>query len=197
MLGILGYGSLITDPGEEILAVMRGRSENVQTPFPVEYARSSYGRGGAPTLVPFATGSQVNAVIFTVDATPEEAANILYRREINQVGSGKVYREPAADNLKAVRVERFEHFNGFDLVLSTRLPPTINPLSADVLAELAIESARRLGNGRDGISYLIAAQGSGISTPLTAAYEAAILARTSTDDLRAALAFVRSQVASE
>lgn len=197
MLGILAYGSLISDPGTELLAVTVGRTENVPTPFPVEFARSSDGRGGAPTLVPFAGGSQVNAVIFTVDATPEEATNILYRREINQVGSGKVFREPAPDNLKGVRIERFEHIDGYDLVLSTRLAATIDPLSADTLAHLAIESARKLGNGRDGISYLIAAQASGISTPLTSAYKAAILAKTSTDDLPTALASIRRAVATK
>jgi hypothetical protein len=196
MLGILAYGSLITDPGAELLAVTVGRTEKVLTPFPVEYARSSDGRGGAPTLVPFAGGSQVEAVIFTLDATPDEAASILYRREINQVGSGKAYREPAADSLNAVRVERFEHIEGYDLVLSTRLAPTIDPLTPDALADLAIESARKLGDGRDGIGYLIAAQASGISTPLTPAYKAAILAKTSTSDLESALASIRREVAS-
>ena len=195
MLGILAYGSLITDPGAELLAVTVGRTDNVPTPFPVEFARSSDGREGAPTLVPFAGGSPVNAVIFTVDTTPEEAANILYRREINQVGSDKVYREPAPDRTRAVRIDRFGDIVGYDLVLSTRLAATIDPLTAEGLADLAIESARQLDDGRDGISYLAAAQASGIVTPLTEAYQAAILAKTDTADLAAALAAIRGTTA--
>ena len=195
MLGILAYGSLITDPGAELLAVTVGRTDNVPTPFPVEFARSSDGREGAPTLVPFAGGSPVNAVIFTVDTTPEEAANILYRREINQVGSDKVYREPAPDRTRAVRIDRFGDIAGYDLVLSTRLAATIDPLTAEGLADLAIESARQLDDGRDGISYLAAAQASGIVTPLTEAYQAAILAKTDTADLAAALAAIRGTTA--
>jgi cation transport regulator ChaC len=90
VIGVLSYGSLITNPGFELQAVTVGRIDNVLTPFHVEYARPSGGRGGAPTLVPVEDGgARVRAVILTVSASAADAADIVYRREINQVGSGK------------------------------------------------------------------------------------------------------------
>jgi hypothetical protein len=193
MIGILAYGSLIDDPGGELAAITAGRTNNVITPFSVEYARSSKGRAGAPTIVPVErAGSQVRAVIFSVATSIEEAANVLYRREINQVGSGKVYRVPPPHQTDAVRIDHFEGLAGYDLVLSARLSQTIDPVTADALADLAIASARALSDGRDGISYLAAAQANGIVTPLTPAYEAAVLAKTGTTDLATALAAVRA-----
>jgi hypothetical protein len=52
IIGILAFGSLIDDPGEEIANVISGDPIIVETPFPVEYGRFSLSRGGAPTLVP-------------------------------------------------------------------------------------------------------------------------------------------------
>jgi hypothetical protein len=54
----------------------------------------------------------------------------------------------------------------------------------------AIASARNpeVGRGNDGISYLLAAKGAGISTPLTQEYEeSAILELTGTNTLETAL----------
>jgi hypothetical protein len=55
-IGILAFGSLIGNPGDEIAAleIAAERRHGVLTPFPVEFARSSTKRGGAPTLVPYA-----------------------------------------------------------------------------------------------------------------------------------------------
>lgn len=192
MIGVLAYGSLITDPGPELDAITVGITTDVLTPFSVEFARSSRKRGGAPTLVPVdAGGCPVRAVIFQVVGTVSEAVDIVYRREIHAVGSGKIYVEPAPDRTDAVRIARFEGLAGFDLVLSTQLAANINPLSADILADLAIASAHALHDGRDGISYLIAARASGIETPLSPHYTARILARTATADLAAALHAIR------
>jgi hypothetical protein len=81
MIGVLAYGSLITDPGSIFTAVTVGRTEGVPTPFPVEFARSSSKRAGAPTLVPVCDcGCPVHAVVFAVDVSPEEGASIVYRR---------------------------------------------------------------------------------------------------------------------
>ena len=57
-IGILAFGSLINSPGAEIEAALIGRKLNVCTPFGVEFARSSIGRGGAPTLVPVQQGGR-------------------------------------------------------------------------------------------------------------------------------------------
>lgn len=78
------------------------------------------------------------------------------------------------------------------LVLSTRLDANIAPLTGEILADLAIQSALEVGDGRDGITYLIDAQRSGIMTPLTPAYEAKILDKTGAEDLAAALTAIRT-----
>ncbi len=192
MIGVLAYGSLITDPGSELAAITLGVTTDVLTPFSVEFARTSRKRSGAPSLVPVeAGGCPVRAVIFKVEGTASQVADIVYRREIHAVGSGKTYVEPAPDRIDAVRIARFEGLAGFDLVLSTQLAANIDPLSAEILADLAIASAQALRDGRDGISYLIAARASGIETPLSPHYAGSILARTGTADLAAALRAVR------
>ena len=87
-VGILAYGSLISNPGDEIKAATSETRTGVTTPFRVEFARSSQGRGDAPTLVPVEKGGAcVEARIFVVSRTECDAADILYRREINKVGS--------------------------------------------------------------------------------------------------------------
>jgi hypothetical protein len=55
-VGILAYGSLIEDPGPEIAAATARIESDVNTPFKVEFARTSRTRGGAPTLIPIRTG---------------------------------------------------------------------------------------------------------------------------------------------
>ena len=77
------------------------------TPFAVEFARESEKRSGAPTLVPVSEGgAQVRGCIIVVSASEADAANLLYRREINQVGSTKVYRRPANPTAKSVLIEK-------------------------------------------------------------------------------------------
>lgn len=188
MIGVLAYGSLISNPGDELAAVIVGEKRDVLTPFHVEYARSSQKRCGAPTLVPVASGGRpVRAVIFEVSISANEALDIVYRREINAVSSGRKYVEPESNKTNAVRLDLFERFEGFDVVISTRMSPNIDPLLADVLADLAITSARELRDGRDGISYLLNAKACGIETELSAAYEQAILERTGATSLAEAL----------
>ncbi len=57
-IGILAFGSLMDNPDAEIDAALIGRKLNVCTPFGVEFARSTIGRGGAPTLVPVQQGGR-------------------------------------------------------------------------------------------------------------------------------------------
>lgn len=192
MIGVLAYGSLITHPGPELEAVILSRRDGVLTSFSVEYARSSGGRKGAPTLVPVATGgASVLATIFEVAVSVDEAADIVYRREIDKIGTGRKYVEPANHTNNTVILERFADLAGFEVVLFTRIGANIDPLTADILASLAIKSAREAAPGKDGISYLMNAMHAGIVTPLTSAYEAAILDQAGTIDLAAALATVR------
>lgn len=194
MIGVLAYGSLITDPGEELAAVIVGEKRQVITPFAVEFARSSSKRFGAPTLVPIQNGGRpVLATLLKVSVDEQEALDIVYRREINAVGSQRTYSDPAPDKINAVRLDRFRNFQGFNLVICAALRPNIQNLSAEVLADLAIASARELRDGRDGISYLMNAKSCGVETELTAEYEAAVLKRTSTTSLSKALAAVHAE----
>ena len=195
MIGVLAYGSLITDPGAELEAATLSRKDRVSTPFAVEYARSSSGRKGAPTLVPVERGgASVLATIFELDVSADEAADIVYRREIDKIGTGRRYVEPVYPTPNTVIINRFPDLEGFDVVLSTRIGSNIVPLTPHNLAKLAIKSATsKTLRGKDGITYLMNAMRCGIITPLTSAYEAAILVETGTSDLDAALAAIRQQ----
>lgn len=192
-IGILAYGSLLSDPGEEISACQVEIIEDVETPFPVEFARSSSSRGGAPTLIPVENGgAKVRGHIILIDASAEEATNMLYRREIHQVGSGKTYKEPKPEQTKSVRVKILPHFYGVETVLYTDLSSNIATITAETLARLATESVARAEMGKDGITYLIAAKAHGIRTALSDAYEKEILRMTGATSLEAALHRLRS-----
>jgi hypothetical protein len=193
-IGILAYGSLIDDPGPEIASATTKTTRDVLTPFPIEFARSSKTRGGAPTLVPVERGgARVSAVIYGVGTNERLAADILYRREIHKVGSARTYVEPASGRSDVVRVERCLNFAGYDLVLSTRIDGNIDPLTPVHLAKLAIASARSCADGKDGISYLMAAKRNGIVTALSDSYENEILALLGVHDLTEALDTMRSR----
>lgn len=190
MIGILAYGSLISEPGQEIEAV-RVDMIPVQTPFEVEYARKSKGRAYAPTLVPVGLwqGGQVNAQIFVLKPgiTEGEAANILYRRERDRVGDEKVtYSPPLNQTIDTVLIERLSPLMGIDIVFFTRisanlpeiLDPDVSPeKKARLLACLAAESltVETYERGRDGIQYLANNILAGVITPLTDLYKQAIL----------------------
>lgn len=194
-IGILAFGSLIDDPGAEIEAALVGRKLNIQTPFRVEFARSSNRRGGAPTLVPLEQGgAAVAAQILLLNVPEREAADRLWRREINRVGEGGHYTRRANPGPDTLIIDRYVNFAGVDVILAARFAATIVPLTAARLAELAIESARLERTGRDGISYLIDTKRNGITTPLSAAYEQEILRRLQARDLSDALRKLRSEV---
>ena len=164
-VGILAFGSLIDDPGKELGAAIVTRKPNVMTPFGVEFSRSSTKRGGAPTLVRLQPrGSPVSAVILVLDIREQEAMDRLWRREVDQVGQGGHYVHRADPGPNTLIIDRHKNLEGVDVVFSARFPATIVPLTAEHLADLAIKSARQLGNGRDGITYLIDAKRNGITT---------------------------------
>lgn len=86
-----------------------------------------------------------------------------------------------------VIIRRIENFEQIDLVLYAEIAPNIAGLGVATLANLAIRSATELADGRDGISYLIAAKAAGIVTPLSAAYESEIKSRMGAASLEEAL----------
>jgi hypothetical protein len=199
--GIFGFGSLIADPGAELTAATVSRQE-LETPFAIEYGRSSNTRGGAPTLVPVKNGgAKVKATVFVLDPSisEQEAENILYRREIHQVGSGRTYKPTDKPGKNSLVVAAWPNLLGLEKIFYTDFPDSgklTNPTAAQ-LAKLAVGSAgnRKVSEGEDGISYLMNATKAGIITPLSADYEKEILKLTGTASLKEALAKVRGATA--
>jgi hypothetical protein len=188
-VGILAFGSLNETPGTELAAAVTERIE-VETPFCVEFARSSHTRDGAPTLVPVSEGgAHVRACVLVLGAAVgvADARAMLYRREtgrLNGPGSGA----------HAGWIAELAGFAGTSTCLYAALEANIRPLTAEKLAELALRSAAAASGAerRDGISYLQEQKQRGIVTPLTFPYEEAVLARTGARDLDGAWERVRS-----
>ena len=188
-IGILSFGTLLEDPGTELASAVH-RIADVETPFKVEFARSAITRDGAPTLVPVTTGgAAVSASVLVLkDEFDEEAArDILFRREMWQVGRDSSYADAHSAWIGALR-----DFHGVGVCLYTALEATIEPLTPKRLADLAIESASGDAgvHRRDGISYLEGQKRRGIETPLMPAYEAEVLSRTGAASLADAWARV-------
>jgi cation transport regulator ChaC len=195
-VGILAYGSLIQEPGEELERVTVHRIPDVQTPFAVEFARSSRSRDGGPTLIPVNDGGAgvAGVVLVLDDAVGKEAAeSMLWRRETNRVGA---YETPPEITQNTVVVEQLRQFAGIDLVLYTRIGANIEDRRPERLAELAVRSARGSSGAkrRDGISYLIRAKAAGITTPLLPAYEGAILSLCGVTSLEEAWRVAQAQL---
>lgn len=189
--GILAYGSLLADPGEEIAAVTEGRIR-VTTPFPVECARSSNCRTGAPTLVPVPEGCgapvQAQILLIRPDIQYDVVVGMLYRREINRVGETDVVYNEARQQEKGdpVLVKTVRDLAGVPYVFYTWLAPKLDVIlgadwtdaeKAETLATLAIDSVNRktFCSRRDGIRYLADAIRYGVQTPLTDLYKCAVL----------------------
>lgn len=97
-VGILAYGSLIEEPGKEIEPLICERRDRIETPFSIEFARSSSTRDGAPTVVPVETGgSPVDATILVLDVGVRLEKRKIYcggeRRETN-VPTSTTLRHP-------------------------------------------------------------------------------------------------------
>jgi cation transport regulator ChaC len=197
-LGILAYGSLIDEPGKEIELIIRNRISGIETPFCIEFARSSSKRDGAPTVIPVENGgARVRAIIFVLkeDTPIETAQDLLWRRETRNEFTNKHYKRPIRPNPNSMVIEQLEHFEGVETVLYTKLGANIEDLTPETLADFAIKSAKSNAgkNSKDGISYLITLKKHGIVTPLMPAYEQAILKKTNTRSLEDALVMIRNK----
>ncbi|HLO64942.1 MAG TPA: hypothetical protein VK165_18425 [Azonexus sp.] len=191
-IGILAYGSLIEDPGIELSPLIVGRKPGVETPFRIEFARSSSSRSNAPTVIPVDNGgscAKATILLLKRGITLQQAENLLWRRETRNEHSDKHYTRPSQPNPNRVIVESLKMFDGIDFVLYTSIGSNIENLSPTKLAELAIESAKAKAgrDGKDGISYLISLKRHGISTPLMPAYESEILRLMNAMSLEVAL----------
>ena len=120
-IAIVAFGSLIDEPGEELCPLIRDRIHGVQTPFSIEFARSSSTRCRAPTLIPVDDGgSPVKAVLLVLDAAVGlgEAKSLLWRRETRKTSSGECYVHPAKPGPNHVLVESIRDFHGFDVAFT-------------------------------------------------------------------------------
>lgn len=206
-IGILAYGSLLSDEGCEIKKYRHSNKpiELEEIPFPVEFARKSDMRRGAPTLVPFKDGKKVKGKIFEMDCSIEKAADVLFRREIHDVCGSKTYASTNRnieyfddqniewgrndENNKNVYIKYLTGLEPLDKVLFTWLNYNIQlendtQKSAKHLAKLAINSYKqRIREGEDGITYLMNALYYGIETKLSEAYKQEILTMQNCEDL--------------
>ncbi|ASJ76777.1 hypothetical protein [Granulosicoccus antarcticus] len=194
-IGILAYGSLIEDPGIELQPLISGRVNDVETPFNIEFARSSRTRDGAPTVVPVnSIGASVEGVILVLNTTVgiDLAKDLLWRRETRNEGSDRHYANPTGAPANQVMVVEVEGLGGIDVVLYTSIKANISHPTVNELAHLAINSAKGKAGSqhKDGISYLISLKRQNIETPLMAGYEAEILNLTGASSLEDALAQV-------
>ena len=195
-VGILAYGSLIDDPGDELMPIVSRVIRDILTPFPVEFARMSSSRGDAPTLVPHTGGAPVRAAVLVVAASADEASDMLWRRETRKTDTTLRYPGARPGQANAVQIERLADFAGIDELLYTAIGANVTPLTPKRLAELAVTSVAKAKCGLDGISYLIAAKSNGIVTPLSSVYEEEILRMTGADNLESALVLARDRAAS-
>jgi hypothetical protein len=117
----------MSDPGPEIGPLITLRIPTT-TPFPVEYARLSEKRGGAPTVVPHEAGGAVNAAVLVLPDTVSlaRAQDLLWRRETRKEGSNRKYREKSSPN--AVLVRDWPGW-GLDHVVYTDFRSTANSVS--------------------------------------------------------------------
>ena len=187
-IAILAYGSLIPNPGDELKKHITQVIHNVETPFNIEFSRTSKTRNNAPTLaVVEGYGSKVKGGLLELnqDIDLVNAESMLWRRETWEINSQKNYSPPQVVTVNTMVVERVYKFHGFDIVLYTKLGENLPNTNAKDLAKLAIASAKsESGNQkRDGISYLIDVIAYGISTPLMAEYEYEILRQTKSKNL--------------
>jgi hypothetical protein len=195
-IGLLVYGSLRWHPkGLRDVLDLEGAID-VQTPFAIEFARSSKWRDGCPTLVPVESGgSRVAAAVipFLLGTSVPDAQTRVWQRELLRT-SGRYDRErdPGPNKVYVEPLEQY--FAGFDVVLSVTIGSNIDHPDGETLADLAIASARAQAGarGEDGITYLIDAKKQGIATPLLPAYEAAVLRRLAVSSLEQAWATARS-----
>lgn len=192
MIGILAYGSLITHPGQEIASVLDHEIPDVMTPFPVEYARKSGTRAGAPTLVPVPIdcGTPVKAVVLVLKkyTRKKKAQNFLYRRELHQEGDLKVIYDDQVQRQKrdALVIESMKNQFGLSVIFYTAFKPNFTEIldakrtleeKAELLARAAIDSLTQetCAKGMDGIQYLADNINAGVITALTERYAQAIL----------------------
>ena len=169
-VGIFGYGSLLSKPGDDIGPRIVERIPHL-SPWKIEYARRSDGRGRGPTLVIHKAGGTVNGQILVLDVEASRLPEVriwLWERE----------NKPKRSSIKEMRLAGIQHVLYCDIDANI----SDSALTADSLARFAIDSVSHKPD-RNGIAYLARNIELNIVTPLTYDYRDAILRLTSSDNL--------------
>jgi hypothetical protein len=125
--------------------------------------------------VPVAVGGDLvlaQIIVLKEGITEREACDLVWRRETRQIGGVKRYVPSDSSGENTTVVKSAGTLQGIDTVLYTQIAANIQPLNAQELARLAVESVGKAKPGMDGITYLMAALGRGLKTPLSNPYEA-------------------------
>jgi cation transport regulator ChaC len=192
IIGILAFGSLIDNPGQEISEIETERIV-CETPFNVEFARTSSTRGNAPTLIPVEIGGQkVKAVIIVLnpETNIDTAKSILWRRELHKANRTENYIHSDNPSPNKVVVKTWTDFMNVQTVLYTSIGCNISqPLTSELLADFSINSMLTQAGQeeKDGLRYLLSAKRNGIVTTLSEDYENQILIKTETKSLEQAI----------
>jgi hypothetical protein len=194
-VGILAFGSLIDNPGQEIKDIEIGRID-CTTPFNVEFARISSTRNNAPTLIPIldnSKGKKVNAKIILIEdeIDLESAKSILWRRECHKTDKTKIYTKPDNPTPTDVMIGELDNFCNVEKVIYTYflLQDVYEELNPIRLADFAIDSILSEAGvkEKDGIRYLLSIKLNDIKTEFSEEYEKQILIKTETHSLSEAI----------
>jgi hypothetical protein len=159
-VAIVAYGSVIDDPGPAIRRLVVER-RLCRTPFPVEFARVSPRWGGGPVLVPCSRGGPVDGRLLVLSPGVGIGAAVELLRQREGLPGGRGIVEVAV--------------SGPLLLIAASLPLNLTPEHVTPLA-LARRAIASVAHGpRNGVAYLRQVLRAGVRTPLTRAYEQALL----------------------
>lgn len=142
----------------------------------------SVGRGGAI--------QKARLILLKPSVTEQQAIDMLWRREMHEVGSGRHYPVVPMNKRNAIWIRKVtdKSLCGLDTVLYTdfRSVGKIRKPNPRTLAKRAIASVALAKKGDDGISYLLRMKRAGIRTQLMPRYEKEILRLTGAASLKVA-----------
>ena len=178
-LGILAFGSLLSNPGKEISRHIVERIPYT-TPFRLEYVMCSTLQGDPPTLGRWQGGKRVQTFILLLDIDATEKGLAMAK---------EILRKQVGGSISVKWDERSRDFR--TLIYHSLRPKGIAlPPSPRKLARLAVRSVvvcKEMGvPQRNGIRYLLNNIENGIITPLTEEYKKEILLVTRTETLEEA-----------
>ena len=174
-IAVYGYASILIDAGPDLQPLIVDRIPH-PSPRPVEFARFSRTRGNAPALAFFARGGVVTGQILVLDLPDTE--------EMRDKVSHSLWLREGRPPKAAIRTMSAA---GINTVFYMDLEPNIPNPVPKLLAEFAIESVAKCAEmgamERNGIRYLRQCLEIGVVTPLSRAYEEAILNKLQAKDL--------------